>query len=211
MNKNATMLAALVSALLAGAAHAEIYICQDAAGRTLTSDRQIMECADRKVRVMGQNGLTKREISAPLTDEQKRQLQAEQEKRKAAIAVAEEQRRQDRALLARFSKESDIEVARQRALDQAKEHITREGVAIANAEQRLKEARAAASHKKGKPVPGNLQRTISESEQSIIDSRQQIRERNAEMAKINGKYDQSVKRFRELNGTATTNANPAAQ
>ncbi len=59
MHKNVKKLAGFcvlaVSPLLA---QAEIYICKDASGKTLTSDRPIMECQDRKVRVLGKNGLT---------------------------------------------------------------------------------------------------------------------------------------------------------
>jgi hypothetical protein len=192
--------------LLAGLpmlAQAEIYICKDASGKTLTSDRPIPECQDRKVRVLGTNGMTQREIGPPLTEEQKLQRQAEEEKRKAAAAVADEQRRQDRALLARYSKESDIEVARGRAVEPVNDQIKREEVSIATAEKNLTQARAeAAAQPKGK-VPSNLQRKIDDLGQQIADSKKIIGERKDEIAQINARFDQSVKRFRELTGSKT--------
>jgi hypothetical protein len=207
MNNKLKFLAGMSTAFLMHAAHAEIYICKDASGRTLTSDRPIPECAERKVRVLGKNGLTAREIAAPLTEEQKRQQQIEQDKRKQAQAAAEEQKRQDRALLARFSKEADIELARRRTLDQINEHIKREEVSISISEKRLKDARAeAAAQAKGKAVPAPIQRKIDDSVQSIAASKQQISDYQADVAKTNAKYDLTLKRFRELNGAATAKA-----
>jgi len=184
-------------------AHAEIYICKDASGKTLTSDRPIMECQDRKVRVLGTNGMTRREISPPLTEEQKRQKEAEDAKRKAAVAAADEQKRQDRALMARYNKEADIDVARQRAVDPLSEQIRRDQESIALSEKNLQKARAeAAAQPKGK-VPANLQHKIDNLGQEIDDSKKQIAERQEEATQINAKFDQSVKRFRELKGGAT--------
>lgn len=184
-------------------AHAEIYICKDVKGNTLTSDRPIPECQDRKVRVLGKNGMTQREIEPPLTEEQKRQRLAEEEKRKAAAVAADEQRRQDRALLARYSKEADIEVARGRALDPVNDQIKREETTIAAAEKNLAAARAeAAAQPKGK-VPANLQRKIEDLGQQIDDSKKLIAERKAEIIQINTRFDQAVSRFRELTGAKT--------
>lgn len=184
-------------------AQAEIYICKDASGKTLTSDRPIMECQDRKVRVLGKSGLTEREIAPPLTEEQKRQKQVEDEKRKVALAAAEEQRRQDRALMARYGKEADIEVARQRALEQVNDQIKRERESIVVADKSLQVARMeAAAQRKGK-VPANLQRKIDDLVQEIADSKKLIVESQEEVVRINAMFDQTVKRFRELR-VATT-------
>lgn len=187
---------------------AEIYICKDASGRTLTSDRPIMECQDRKVRVLGKSGLTEREIAPPLSEEQKRQKQVEEEKRKAALAAAEEQRRQDRALMARYGKEADIEVARQRALEQTNDQIKREQESIAAADKSLQVARTeAAAQRKGK-VPANLQRKIDDLVQEIADSKKLIAENQEELVRINAMFDQAAQRFRQLKGS--TGAQTAA-
>lgn len=203
MHKNIKRLAGCF--VLAGVpllAQAEIYICKDASGKTLTSDRPIMECQDRKTRVLGKNGMTAREIAPPLTEEQKRQKEADNEKRKAALAVAEEQKRQDRALLARYSKEADIDLARQRALESVNEQVKREEASIAASEKSLQKARTeAAAQPKGK-VPSILQRKIDDLAQEIVDSKKIITERHEEAAQINARFDHAVKRFRELKGGA---------
>lgn len=199
MHKNIKHLAGTCAlAALPLLAQAEIYICKDASGKTLTSDRPIMECQDRKTRVLGKNGLTAREIAPPLTEEQKRQKAADDEKRKAAQALADEQKRQDRALLARYSKEEDIEIARKRALESVTEQVKREEASIAISEKNLQKARAeAAAQPKGK-VPAILQRKIDDLGQEISESKKLIAERQEEANQINARFDQAVKRFREL-------------
>ncbi|TCS37881.1 uncharacterized protein DUF4124 [Paucimonas lemoignei] len=205
-NKIKTLTGLLIMAGLPLLAQAEIYICKDASGKTLTSDRPIPECQDRKVRVLGKNGMTQREIAPPMTEEQKRQKQAEEEKRKADMVAADEQRRQDRALLARYSKEADIEVARGRTLEPVNEQIKREELTIASAAKSLAQARAEAAAQPKSKVPANLQRKIEDLDQQIADSKKVIGERKEEIVQINGRFDQSVKRFRELTSQRTARA-----
>ncbi|MBS0307325.1 MAG: DUF4124 domain-containing protein [Proteobacteria bacterium] len=196
---------ALAVMLLPLAAHAEIYICKDASGRTLTSDRPIMECQDRKIRVLGKNGLTEREIVPPLTEEQKRQKLAEEEKKKADQEVAKEQRRQDMALTARYKNEAEIEVDRKHALDGIREQVKREDASLADSDKRLKELRAAADNqlKTKKSVAVSLQAQIDQLEQSIKDGQKRQTDRQVETAQTNAHFDQSIKRYRELKGGAT--------
>ena len=200
MGSEKRILAALGAMLFATGAQAQIYMCKDANGRTLTSDRPIPECSDRSMKVLDNQGVARREIAAPLTPEQKRQRQEEEEKRKAAAAAEEEQKREDRALMARYKSEADIEAARKRSLEQVAEHIKMEESGIAAAEKRLKGAQveADALKKAGKPLSARLQQRLDDNKQAIADGRKHIGEREKEMAPINAKYDQTLKRFREL-------------
>ena len=45
-----------LSMLMVTSAQAKIYMCKDASGKTLSSDRPIPECADRPVREYSNNG-----------------------------------------------------------------------------------------------------------------------------------------------------------
>ncbi|MDF3035707.1 MAG: hypothetical protein K0S28_981, partial [Paucimonas sp.] len=89
---------AMLSAFCILPASAQIYMCKDASGRTLTSDRPIPECSNREMREMGKDGVTRRVIAAPLTAEEKRKRTQEEEKKKAEATALEEQRKSDRAL-----------------------------------------------------------------------------------------------------------------
>jgi hypothetical protein len=111
--------------------HAQIFMCKDAAGHTLTSDHPIPECADRAMRELDNRGMVRREIAAPMTAEQKRQQQADEEKRKAEQAAAQEQKRNDRAIRLRYRSEADIEAARERSLAPIQDKLQREKASLA--------------------------------------------------------------------------------
>lgn len=181
--------------------HAQIYMCKDASGRTLTSDRPIPECADRAVRELDKSGRTRRDIPAPMTAEEKRRFQREDEKRKAEEALAEEQRRSDRLLRARFKSEADIEEARKRALEQVDDRIRRDRASLASAEkqQQQAEAEADALKKKNAKVPTVLQHRIDDASQTVGAARKAIQGNEADIAEVNAKHDALLKRFREMN------------
>jgi hypothetical protein len=183
---------------------AQIYMCKDADGRTLTSDRPIPECADRAVRELDKSGRTRRDIPAPLTAEEKRRAQQEEEKRKADEAAAEEQRKSDRLLRARFKNEADIEEARKRALEQVDDRIKRDKTALAAAEKQQQQAQSEADalQKKNSKVPTVLQHRIDDAAQTVAMSRKAIQGHEADIAEVNAKHGALLKRFRELNAAA---------
>lgn len=187
-------------------AHAQIYMCKDASGRTITSDRPIPECADRAVREYGKSGVLKRDIPAPLTAEEKRQKQLQEEKQKADATAVEEQRKNDRAIMARYAKEADIEIARKRSVDVVQEQVKRGNASIAASGKQLKQAHAemeSYKKKQAKP-PAELQHRVEQAEQSVKDETKTMKENEAEIAQINAKYDQTLKRYREIAVGAAT-------
>ena len=121
-------------------AQAKIYICKDAAGRTLTSDRPIAECSNRPVREVDKSGITRREIPAPLTPEEKQQQAREEAARRAEQLAAQERRHADRALLARFHSEEEIISSGQRNVLLVQENVKREALLLAAAEKRQQAA-----------------------------------------------------------------------
>lgn len=191
----------LVLALPMAGVHAQIYMCKDASGRTITSDRPIPECADRAMRELDKSGRARRDIPAPMTAEEKRRLQQEEEKRKAEEAAADEQRRSDRLLRVRYKSETDIEEARRRALDQVEDRIKRDKAALAAAEKQQQQAQAEADalKKKNAAVPSVLQHSIDDASQTAAASRKSIQGHEADAAEVNARHDAMVRRFRELN------------
>lgn len=176
-----------------------IYICKDAAGKTFTSDRLLPECAGRAVREMDKSGMVRREIPAPLTAEHKRQKQQEEERLQAEAQAAEEQKQADRAMLARYRNESDIEVARKRTLELVQEQIKRESAALAVAEKDRTDAQQKIEQiGNKKPVPPLLQAKLADSDQSVAAKKEKIVAYQAEEARINQKFDATLKRSREL-------------
>ena len=191
-------------ALPAAGIHAQIYMCKDADGRTITSDRPIPECADRAMRELDKSGRARRDIPAPMTAEEKRRLQQEAEKRKAEDAAADEQRRNDRLLRARYKSEADIEEARKRALELVDDRIKHDKATLAAAEKQHQQAlgEADALKKKNATVPTVLQHRIDDAAQTIAATRRALQGHEADAAEVNARHDALLKRFRELNVAA---------
>jgi hypothetical protein len=186
-------------------AHAQttyLYLCKDAGGRTFTSDRPIPECANRAVKQLDRTGMVRHEIPAPLTPEQKREQKLKEDQAKADALALEEQKQNDRLILARYPKEKDIEGARARALDLVREYIKRDTTDVTALEKTLAQTQAKANAKpKRAGTPSSaVTRKIDDVEQAIQAARKGVQEREAELVQINLKFDETLKRYREIAG-----------
>jgi hypothetical protein len=187
-------------------AHAQkMYMCKDASGRTITSDRPIPECADRATKELDRSGMVRREIPPPPTPEQRREQKLQEEKAKADAILAEEQKQSDRLILAHYANEKDIETSRKRALDLVQDRIKRETQDMATLQKNLTavQADAAAQTKaKGVPTPA-MKRRIEDTEQAVQTAKKSLQAREAELVQVNTKYDQTLKRFRAITSEAS--------
>lgn len=183
-------------------ASAQMFQCKDASGRSITSDRPIPECAYRPMRELSTSGMPRREIPAPMTVEERRKMQEQEEKRKAEAIAAEEQRRNDLAIRARFRSEADIEAARKRSLEPVEEQIKREKLTLANAEKQQKAAQSEVDAFKAKsaPVPTIVQRKLDDADHAVEASQKLLRDQESELVQINAKYEATLNRYRELVG-----------
>lgn len=192
--------------LVCASGQAQIYMCKDAGGHTITSDRPIPECADRAVRELDRRGMVRREIAPPPTAEQKRQMQIEDEKRKAEAAAAAEQKRTDRAIMMRYHSEGDIEIARRRSLSIVEEQIKREKAALGLAQQRQQQAHTEADSfkKKNTVVSPTVQRKTEDADRAVAVSNKIIQNADAEIERIKAQFDTTQQRYRELAGTTAS-------
>ncbi len=201
-NKLIWILLLSVGTALPVVADAQIYMCKDAKGRTISSDRPIPECADRAMREMQKNGVFKREIPAPLTAEEKKQQEIANARLKAQAVAQEEQRKSDRALMARYQNQGDIENARQRTLSVARDQLKREQLAMELSDKQLAQSQteAEAYKKKRSKLPSVLEQKIADGERAHDESTKLIAEREDEVAQINTRFDETLKRFNDLTG-----------
>jgi hypothetical protein len=180
-------------------AQAKIYVCKDAAGHTLTADRPIAECSSRPMREMDRNGITRREIPAPLSAEEKRKAEEEARARRAEADAAAERRRNDRAILARFRSEDDIVDSGRRNVAIVQENVKRETQTLAAAQRRQQEAEAELALLAAQaPRPANLQQRLEEVDRAVSGSRRRLGDYEAEILLIDTRTDAMLKRFREL-------------
>ncbi|GAA4021556.1 DUF4124 domain-containing protein [Actimicrobium antarcticum] len=196
---SAHSLLVLTLAQLPGLAHAQIYMCKDAAGRTITSDRPIPECALRPMRELGNNGVTLREIPAPLTAEQKYQKQLAAERQKADAAAALEVRRRDMAILERFRSEREIEFARKRAISGVEEKIRSEQLSYSLAEKQFGEAsRDAERYRRNGVLPAFHVQKVERARDAVQAEQQLLIQHKHELLKVDAWFDDTLMRFREL-------------
>ena len=184
---------------------AQIYVCKDAGGRTITADRPIPECAKRPMRELDRTGLTRREIPPPVTLQEQQAQEVLDEKRRQAIAATEEQRLFDRALTTRFRREDDIATARAQAVDLLDEQMRIDISALAREMKEMKAAELPLAAGKKSASPAERSR-LDDAARAVESRLTSIEQRTAEIGYVHHKYDQSLKRFREIqsgNGSAS--------
>lgn len=182
------------------AAHAQIYICKDASGRTISSDRPLPECSGSKTREMSREGFIKREIPPEPTLEQRRQKQIDDERRLAEQKEAERKRQFDRTLVARYPTEGHIEVIRRRTLAALQEKISVSAATIKGAERLQADLEADRKQKRQKALSADAQGKWDNADRTIKSERENIEAYEAEKVSANAKFDDALQRYREING-----------
>ena len=205
-------IAALALGAVARAADAPpsrgLFVCIDAAGKRISSDRPPPECAAREIRELNPDGSVKRIIPPPPTAEQRAARAAEEQRKKEEAERVAEQRRGDRALLETYSSVEQIERARDRALagrrleiERAQQHRTD------LTEQRKKLDKEAEFYAK-RELPDKLKRAYAELEGKQQTEDRIIADAQADMRRVDETYSAVAKRYREL--TADAPAKPAS-
>ena len=205
--RSRSILLALTGLLVASNASAQgsgptgpsMFTCRDHAGRTITSDRPIPDCAG-VMRELGPSGILRREIAPPLTADQQRQKDADDKAKRAAEEAVREKRRRDSALLTAYQNEDQIEAARKRALADADESLKTSHARLVELGKERTGLQQEAATYKGKAMPPLFKRKMDDNQALIDDEEASIRTRQSDVERINGRYDDDRARFRELNG-----------
>jgi len=195
--------------LLAGCAwlaHAQggveggIYTCIDAKGRKLTSDRPIRECADREQRLLNPSGTVRAIIPPTLTGPERAALEARQRREAEERARQAEEKRRERALLVRYPNRSVHDKERSEAL--ASISIVRQAAMnrVKELERQRKELDTELEFYAKDPskVPPSLQRLVDENAKSMAVQERFIADQEAEMGRVNGRFDEELARLQQL-------------
>jgi hypothetical protein len=205
MTAAARRLSALALLAAAPLVQAQLYVCTDARGRTITGDKPPAECADRAVRELRLDGSVRRVIEPPLTPEQKAAREAEAKRQRDEAEKQRAQMRRDLALLETYASEAEIEETRNRALGSRQQLIDRAQQRLLEHQKDRKKLEAEAEFYAKREMPDKLKRSfdgnasLMRSEQRIID------EVRADMDRVNARFDAELKRWRDL---VTSGAQP---
>lgn len=118
--------------------------------------------------------------------------------------AAMEQRRKDRALLNTYSNEKEIDLARNRNLQQVEARINSINLLQQSAQESLDSFRKEANGitKAGKPIPPSLQADISAAENKMAKLKQELDAANEKAASVRASFEADKVRYRELTGGA---------
>ena len=163
-------------------AEAQSYRCVGKDGKKYYGQSVPPQCAGQPIEQLNEQGLVVKKVSAQATADERAKKEAEEVARKKREAVSKEEGRRDRALLATYSSEKDVDDARGRALAGNREQV-------ADSEAKI------AALKKRRAAPGENASSID------IDLRAQeslLAAKRKEAEAINARYDDDKKRYAEL-------------
>ena len=188
---------ALLLLFSASADAQSMYSCV-ANGRTYSGDRPPPECANSDIRELNRDGSLRRVIARPLTPEEQKARAAEAKRKAEEEERALAQRRRDRSLLEAYASEQEIDVARTKALTSSTEVVKRSQTRLDRmAEERKRLVEETEFYKK-REVPETIKRALANNEQERAAELKIIKDAQAEMQRINERFDADKRRFREL-------------
>lgn len=198
---------------MAGSSSAEdgIFTCVDAKGHRLTSDRPIAECLDREQTQLNASGTVRRKLGPALTAAERAVLE-EQERRDAEARQRKaEERRVERALLARYPDQASHDAERAKALQSVEDSIAsaRRRIADLHAQRRQLDAQAEFYPDRAK-WPPKLRRQVDDNAQQEAAQGRYIAAQEEEKRRIDTRFDQELARLRVLWAQARAGASADA-
>jgi hypothetical protein len=203
--KNLICLLALGFLLPAIGAHAgnkgtTIKKCKDATGQWHYGDSAAEECAKSKITVMSNEGMTKKVIAAPPTEQELKEHEARRETEAAEKQRAEEQTKKDALLLSTYGGEDDINYIRDRKIAQIETSIKASGETLKNLRAALArmEAQAADESKGNKAVDQTTVKNIEQTKKQIARHEGVVADKRKEQEALRKQYADEMQRYREI-------------
>lgn len=174
---------------------ATMHKCIDAAGKVYYSDRLAPECP--RTSELNRQGVTiERRTPADAAG------QASSPKKVAATPQSTAQERRDRALIATYTSEQEIDLAKERNLQMPLQAVKLAETRIGRLDKELdglkKQAEGLTS--KQQPVPAHLSEELNKKQSARAALQSDLEQRNAHADGIRQKYESDKLRFRELQG-----------
>lgn len=185
------------------------YRCVTKAGRKFYGSTIPPQCAGEPVEALSAQSMVLFRIAPPLTAEQRAAQAAEAQKsaaaeeaKREAEAAARVQARRDQALLQTYASEKDIEGVRRRALADNSAAAAQVEARIALLKQRQdKFAREATKYSKtGEAPPHQFEQDVRAVAYDLSLQEQLLESRRKEADAINARYDEEIRKYRELTG-----------
>lgn len=196
----------LIAVFIAGIAFsfpvaAKMYKWVDDKGTTHYGETIPPEYANKDRSELGKSGrvIEKKEV---LTPEERRASEQADIKKRADEEAALERKRRDKALINTYSNEKEIDLARNRNLQQVEARIgsISSQLKMANDNLLAFQKEADALVKAGKKIHPSLQEDLKESQERLAKLQQDMEKAKTEKATLDARYDADKARYKELTG-----------
>ena len=197
--KTSTVVLAAALALAPFAAAAQSYRCTSKDGKKYYGQSVPPACLGQPVEQLNAQGMVIKRFDAQASAAERAQKEAEEEERKKREIVTKEEGRRNRALLATYTSEKDIDNARGRALKDNEIAVKDIERRIGAIKDRQKELTKELDFYQGKnKPPAKLNQDIKNAEIDLSAQESLLAAKKKEVDSINAKYDDDKKRYAEL-------------
>ncbi len=175
-----------------------IYSCTDDSGRRLTADRPIAACRHKEQQILNRDGSLRGVLPPTLTAEE-RSLQDTRERQLAEQRAAQADAvRRDRNLMARFPDEATHQRAREAALDTVRLAMRATELRVRELQTERKPLMDELEFYPGRQPPPKL-RTALDANDAAMDAQRAVSStQEAELDRINRRFDVELERLRRL-------------
>lgn len=197
----------------ASAAGTGIYVCVDAKGRRLTSDRPIPECADREQKELNPSGTVRRVVPPVPTASERAALEAKERRAQEEQQRLAEQKRVQKVLLARYPNRAAHDADRAKALQAVDDVIASANTRVVELRQGRKQLDKEAEFYKSRDAwPHQLKRQFEDNDQQLAAQQRFIAAQEEEKRRLGARFDEELAQLKALwaQAGATTAATEAA-
>ena len=186
------------------AADAQSFRCVGNDGKKYYGATVPPQCIGLPVEQLNSQGMVIKRFDAAASAAEREKKAAEEEERKKREVITKEEGRRNRALLATYNDEKDIEQARTRSLKDNEGAVKDIEKRIGGLKTRLTELKKELEFYSGKnKPPAKLAEEIRSTEFDIQIQEDVMATKKKEVDQINARYDSDKKRYQELKGSAT--------
>lgn len=198
-------------AIAAPAAAQKLYKYTDpVTGKVVYTDKVPTEAAGKANEQLNPQGTVVRRNEAALTPEQLAAREAERKRKLEEDMAAKEEKRKKQAILNTYSSEKDIDDARVRAHRANEDAIKEAEQKLAAAQRRQQQLASETEFYKAKSIPAKLKQEIQLNEIELRSHAELLERKKKETEVINAKYDEDLRRYREVAQTGVTASGRAA-
>ena len=201
MNNSRVLIALVFGITFSLPATAKLYKWVDDKGTTHYGETIPPEYANKDRAELNKSGRLIKKIEVPTPAERKAQEQADAKKRADEKAAVEKKRR-DMTLTSTYSNVKEIDLARNRSLQQVNARINNHNSQLKLANDNLLglQKESEGYTRANKQIPASLQEDLQESQARVDKLRQNLEKSLAEKAAVEARYDADKVRYQELTG-----------